>query len=628
MGTKDTMGCYCLAPHAVSPFSDCRAPDLVQEEFKKATGGNALMDSHALAIFLRENQGEEGVTDEEANIQIRSFLAVRAHSGRHKFPGMSQRHSKRELSGRQQPATLDISAFVKFLLNPESNGHQKFFNKGLKKQPTDDMTAPLSHYYIFASHNTYLTGNQLVSKCSTRPIVKALLNGCRVIELDCHDGKDGKIKVLHGGTLTKPVDFEDCIKEIKKHAFTASDYPVILTIESHLDQEHQKRAAMLLKEILGDMMFIPSPEHRPPIAFLSPEELKNRIIISDKPPGESVACQIKEEPETLDNLGSKSIPRTDDSDSEEDVQAKWERKMQRRQSKIAKNVALKVASMRCKDDENPSIAKIHEFEELLYIYCQKPKEMEARQVKGGPLVAGDRAIMANLAEPQLYRLIKEHPSSLTEFSKTNLGRVYPFGLRIDSSNANPTDAWSHGLQVAAINMQGHDRPVWISQAFFKRNGGCGYVKKPDFLLPGSTVDFKSLQPKLELTVKVLLGTDWHRHYDIFKKPDYFVKVAIHGFHDDEVKKRTEVKKRCSEPHWSEVFVFPLRVPELAILRLEVGEHDKFMRDDMVGQSCLPVTELRQGIRAVKLESKKGQPRNSKLLCDFSLCTLPRADLLI
>lgn len=88
--------------------------------------------------------------------------------------------------------------------------------------------------------------------------------------------------------------------------------------------------------------------------------------------------------------------------------------------------------------------------------------------------------------------------------------MYPFGLRIDSSNANPTDAWSHGLQVAAINMQGHDRPVWISQAFFKRNGGCGYVKKPDFLLPGSTVDFKSLQPKLELTVSLT----WPNLFDL------------------------------------------------------------------------------------------------------------------
>ena len=30
---------------------------------------------------------------------------------------------------------------------------------------------------------------------------------------------------------------------IKENAFKVSDYPVILTIESHLSQEHQKNAA-------------------------------------------------------------------------------------------------------------------------------------------------------------------------------------------------------------------------------------------------------------------------------------------------------------------------------------------------------------------------------------------------
>jgi len=65
------------------------------------------------------------------------------------------------------------------------------------------------------------------------------------------------------------------------------------------------------------------------------------------------------------------------------------------------------------------------------------------------------------------------------------------------------------MQVAAINMQGRDRPVWISRAFFSKNGGCGYVKKPDILLPGSNFRYlkssnpefmTELEPKLELKV--------------------------------------------------------------------------------------------------------------------------------
>lgn len=47
-----------------------------------------------------------------------------------------------------------------------------------------------------------------------------------------------------------------------------------------------------MKEILGDMMFVPDAHDRPPLAFKSPEDLKNRIIISDKPPGDSVADQV------------------------------------------------------------------------------------------------------------------------------------------------------------------------------------------------------------------------------------------------------------------------------------------------------------------------------------------------
>lgn len=40
----------------------------------------------------------------------------------------------------------------------------------------------------------------------------------------------------------------------------------------------------------------------------------------------------------------------------------------------------------------------------------------------------------------------------------------------------------------------------------------------------SIITFLRLHTGVLFQVKVLLGTDWHRNYDVFKKPDYFVKV--------------------------------------------------------------------------------------------------------
>lgn len=61
------------------------------------------------------------------------------------------------------------------------------------------MTAPLSHYFMYTSHNTYLTGNQLSSDSSDIPIIQALQGGVRVIELDLwpNSTKDN-VDVLHG----------------------------------------------------------------------------------------------------------------------------------------------------------------------------------------------------------------------------------------------------------------------------------------------------------------------------------------------------------------------------------------------------------------------------------------------
>lgn len=44
-------------------------------------------------------------------------------------------------------------------------------------------------------------------------------------------------------------------------------------------------------------------------------------------------------------------------------------------------------------------------------------------------------------------------SLLCRFTEKNLLRIYPYGLRFNSSNYNPHVAWSHGAQMVAFNMQ-------------------------------------------------------------------------------------------------------------------------------------------------------------------------------
>ena len=86
---------------------------------------------------------------------------------------------------------------------------------------------------------------------------------------------------------------------------------------------------------------------------------------------------------------------------------------------------------------------------------------------------------------------------------------------------------------------------------------------------------------------------------------------------DEVMKKTKIKEDNWTPVWNEEFQFPLTVPELALLRVEVHEYDLSEKDDFAGQTCLPISELKPGIRAVPLFNRKGEMLSStKLLMNF------------
>ena len=89
-------------------------------------------------------------------------------------------------------------------------------------------------------------------------------------------------------------------------------------------------------------------------------------------------------------------------------------------------------------------------------------------------------------------------------TERQLVRTYPKGTRFDSSNYDPTLMWGCGMHMVALNFQTPGKftlfgelsgavvsgamvfataDVWmhLNQGFFRQNGGCGYVLKPEVM---------------------------------------------------------------------------------------------------------------------------------------------------
>ncbi|KNF06137.1 hypothetical protein PSTG_00646 [Puccinia striiformis f. sp. tritici PST-78] len=210
------------------------------------------------------------------NVQHSELTVSTIHAIYTKFVDDHDDDDKEKETGDQQ---MTIEGFASFLQSADNSAlHEKHASVH------QDMSLPLQDYFISTSHNTYLVGNQLKGESTVEGYIRALQHGCRSVELDCWDGDAGDPVIYHGRTLTRKLLLSEALKAISKHAFVASPYPLILSLEVHCQPSQQERLAELLKTCLGDALVDQRLENDVLGTLPSPKDLMYRILVKAKKP--------------------------------------------------------------------------------------------------------------------------------------------------------------------------------------------------------------------------------------------------------------------------------------------------------------------------------------------------------
>ncbi|XP_016393939.1 1-phosphatidylinositol 4,5-bisphosphate phosphodiesterase beta-1-like [Sinocyclocheilus rhinocerous] len=501
---------------------------------------------------------------------------------------------------------ISVEGFARYLISEENS-----VIPPEKLDQSEDMTFPLSQYFINSSHNTYLTAGQLAGNSSVEMYRQTLLSGCRCVELDCWKGRTAEEEpvITHGFTMTSEISFKEVIEAIAECAFKTSPFPVILSFENHVDSpKQQAKMAEYCRSIFGDALLTETLEKYPlesGVPLPSPHELVGKILIKNK----------KSHPKPSDGSTKKKLSEQA-SNTNSDSSSVFEPS-----SPSAGPAALVPAEVEAEDDEDEddddddckksmdegtagSEAFATEEMSTLVNYIQ-PTKFHSFEISKKSKRSYQ---MSSFVETKALEHLTKTPVEFVEYNKFQLSRIYPKGTRVDSSNYMPQVFWNAGCQLIALNFQTIDLSMQLNLGMYEYNGKSGYRLKPEFMrrpdkhfdpFTESTVDGIVANT---LSVKIISG-----QFLTDKKVGVYVEIDMFGLPVDTRRKAFKTKTSQSNainPVWDEEpSVFKKVVlPTLASLRIAVYEEGgKF-----IGHRIIPVSAIRPGYRYIGLRNEKNQ----------------------
>ncbi|RSL65576.1 hypothetical protein CEP53_003651 [Fusarium sp. AF-6] len=480
-----------------------------------------------------------------------------------------------------------------------------------KMLPQYDLDRPINEYFICSSHNTYLMGRQVLTRSTVQGYISALSQGCRSIEVDCWDGRDGQPIVKHGYSLTASIGFQDVINAINQYAFVTSDFPLWISLEVHCSPHQKAIMARIMRETFGSRLVTePLSELSEPLP--SPSQLRGRILIKAKVAkstgsGREVEL-LKDAPsprQSQDQGNLTEAESTDPISSIESIAGSQEAESQVSQPQPSVNGPLEDLAIYGPGKKLPRPSKIDATGNFIYSVSE--------------------------ANFKSYLKQKDGEGSLGFLNTRHMVRVYPDASRIDSSNLSPLQYWRYGVQMAALNYQTSDLNMGLNHAMF--NGGtdnCGYVLKPDRLRQPPELIPDNTQ-ELRFSIDVLMTKDLCWPETTSDNASVYIQIKL-LVADAQKQDASQTKRRTrSIPLQRHDLIIDSRLdfevktqyPSLVFLQWSVkisSDGQGYPRHSTLGTGMAKLENLKQGYRLFPLKKSFRDEED----CGYLICKLDKS----